>query len=317
MQEYVIAKYIRLSLDDVASDSMSIENQKTIIDKHIEGLKMPNAETIELVDNGYSGTSFERPAVQQLLELVREGKVNCIIVKDFSRFGRNAIETGYFLERVFPLFRVRFISVCDGYDSADHDGDTGGIEVAFKFLLHEQYSRDLSIKIKTAFHEKMRCGEYVRKNCLFGYILNDARQMVIDEPAAETVRLIFNLASDGNSYADIAKRLYEDKRPTPSKHKGLHKNNDCSWALSHIYYLLREEQYTGVYIAGRSEKVDVGSKEIVTKPESEWYKIPGHHPAIIEKRLFDAVQARFNKKSESKRKREKGTSQRYGGIEAH
>jgi len=315
MAEYVIAKYIRLSLDDSKSDSMSIENQRLLIGKHIMELDIPNTKTIEFVDNGFSGTNFERPAVQQLLEHVREGKVNCIAVKDFSRFGRNAIETGYFIERVFPLFHVRFISVSDGFDSADYEGATGGMEVAFKFLMHEYYSRDLSKKITTAKHEKMRRGEYVHKNCLFGYKLDDKRKMVIDETAADTVRLIFKLALDGNSLAQIAKRLYEEKCPTPSKHKGWQNNNGCSWTLSCIHGMLREEQYTGVYIAGRTKNADVGSSEVIKKPESEWYKIPSHHPAIIEQPLFDAVRDVICTKSETKRKREIGTSQRYGSVD--
>ena len=311
MPEYVIAKYIRLSLDDAKTDSMSIENQQLLIGKHLAELDMPDARIIEFVDNGYSGTNFERPAVQQLLELVREGKVNCIAVKDFSRFGRNAIETGYFIERVFPLYRVRFIAVSDGFDTINYAGDTGGMEVAFKFLIHEYYSRDLSKKIKTAQHEKMRRGEYVRKNCLFGYKLDGTRKMVIDEPAADTVRLIFKLALEGNSYPQIAKRLYNDNRPTPGNYKGQQKNSSCIWELSTIRKILHDEQYIGVYIAGKTTKVEIGSSKAKKQPESEWHKIPDHHPAIIEKPLFDAVQKLRSPNSTSKHKCGVGTNQRY------
>ncbi|MCL2342870.1 MAG: recombinase family protein, partial [Firmicutes bacterium] len=160
MGDYVIAKYIRLSIEDSKSDSMSIENQRLLLDRHISAMNLSNAEILEFVDNGHSGTNFERPAVQELLELVRLGQVNCVLVKDFSRFGRSAIEVGYFIERVFPLFGVRFISVSDGFDSAEHVGDTGGMEVSFKFIMHEYYSRELSRKIKSAKQEKMRRGEY-------------------------------------------------------------------------------------------------------------------------------------------------------------
>ena len=218
MAEYVIAQYLRFSLDDSKSDSMSIENQRTIVSKYIETLDIPDAQIMEFVDNGYSGTNFERPAVQQLLELVREGKVHCIIVKDFSRFGRNAIESGYFIERVFPLFRTRFISVTDNYDSSDYEGDTGGMEVAFKFLINEQYSRDLSIKIKSAKRAKALRGEYIIKNCVFGY-KKVGKSLVVDEPAAQTVRLIFDMATQGDSFADIAARLYADKHLTPKQYK--------------------------------------------------------------------------------------------------
>ena len=134
MRKTIIAKYIRLSLEDEKYDSLSIENQRAILNAHIDTLGLPDAEVLEFVDNGHTGTNFERPAVQEMLELVRRSKIDCILVKDFSRFGRNAIETGYFIEMVFPLFHTRFISVDDGFDTDDHKGDTGGLEVSFKFL---------------------------------------------------------------------------------------------------------------------------------------------------------------------------------------
>ena len=113
MSNYVIAKYLRLSLDDAVTDSLSIPNQRRQIDDHIDTLDIPNVEVLEFIDNGYSGTNLERPAVQEMLDLVQCGRVNCIIAKDFSRFSRNAVESGYYLEQIFPLYRIRFISVSD------------------------------------------------------------------------------------------------------------------------------------------------------------------------------------------------------------
>ncbi len=133
MQKYVIALYIRLSIEDYKYDSLSIENQSLVL--HEYAASMPetmNAEITEFIDNGYSGTNFERPQVQRLIELVRANQIDCIIVKDFSRFGRNSIETGYFIERVFPLFHTRFISISDDFDSSKFKGDTGGIGI-FRF----------------------------------------------------------------------------------------------------------------------------------------------------------------------------------------
>lgn len=147
MQKYVIALYIRLSIEDYKYDSLSIENQSLVL--HEYAASMPealNAEIMEFIDNGYSGTNFERPQVQKLIELVRANQIDCIIVKDFSRFGRNSIETGYFIERVFPLFHTRFISISDDFDSSKFKGDTGGMDMAFKYLISEYYSRDMSIK---------------------------------------------------------------------------------------------------------------------------------------------------------------------------
>ena len=147
MQKYVIALYIRLSLEDYKYDSMSIENQHLALNEFVSSMpESANAEVLEFIDNGYSGTNFERPKVQELIEMVRANKIDCIIVKDFSRFGRNSIETGYFIERVFPLFHTRFISINDDFDSDQHKGDTGGMDVAFKYLISEYYSRDMSME---------------------------------------------------------------------------------------------------------------------------------------------------------------------------
>lgn len=170
MQKYVIALYIRLSIEDYKYDSLSIENQSLVL--HEYAASMPealNAEIMEFIDNGYSGTNFERPQVQKLIELVRANQIDCIIVKDFSRFGRNSIETGYFIERVFPLFHTRFISISDDFDSSKFKGDTGGMDVAFKYLISEYYSRDMSIKTKSAKYAKMQRGEYQSKICPYGY----------------------------------------------------------------------------------------------------------------------------------------------------
>ena len=170
MQKYVIALYIRLSLEDYKYDSMSIENQHLALNEFVSSMpESANAEVLEFIDNGYSGTNFERPKVQELIEMVRANKIDCIIVKDFSRFGRNSIETGYFIERVFPLFHTRFISINDDFDSNQHKGDTGGMDVAFKYLISEYYSRDMSIKTKRAKYAKMQRGEYQSKVCPYGY----------------------------------------------------------------------------------------------------------------------------------------------------
>ena len=131
-----IALYIRLSLEDAKTDSMSISSQRNILREYASGLpEYANAELTEFVDNGYSGANFERPAVQELLDLVRANRIDCIMVKDFSRFGRNSLETGYFIERVFPLFHTRFISVNDDFDTQKLKGDTGGMEVPIMFFV--------------------------------------------------------------------------------------------------------------------------------------------------------------------------------------
>jgi len=319
VDNYTIYKYIRLSLDDLHTDSMSIENQRKIIDKHIEGLMIPEAEVAEIVDNGYSGTNFERPGISELLDFVRSGKVNCIIVKDFSRFGRNVIETGYFIERVFPLFRVRFISVSDQFDSTDYEGNTGGMEVAFKFLIHEYYSKDLSKKIKSAKQARMKRGEYLMKNCIYGY-RKVGSTLEIDEAAADTIRCIFQLYANGMSIVDIQRQFYTEKRLTPAEykrslnHKTVSESPTFVWNKSHIIKVLSDEQYTGTYNAGRTKTIEVGNRRPVRVDPDEWIRIPDHHPAIIDKGLFDTVQARISEKKGPNRHRKIGTWERYEGV---
>ena len=301
MNKFTIAKYIRLSLEDVKYDSLSIPNQHLLLDRHIDSLEFPpdvEIEVIEFVDNGYSGVNFERPAVQKLLDLVRESKIDCIIVKDFSRFGRNSIETGYFIEMVFPIFRTRFISISDGFDSDDYKEDTGGMQVAFKFLMHEYYSHDMSKKSKSAKYAKMKRGEYQSAICPYGYRKGADGRMEIDEEAASVIKIIFECALTMRNAQDVVKMLYEKKIPTPAEYrkangKPIHDTSRTNgiWQRSTILRFLEDERYTGTYIIGKRAVVEIGSTRSRLKPESEWFKIPDHHPAIISKELYDNVQS--------------------------
>ena len=295
MQTYVIALYIRLSLEDSKYDSLSIENQKLILNEF--ALSMPeaaNAEIREFIDNGFSGTNFERPSVQELIELVRENKVDCIIVKDFSRFGRNSLEVGYFIERVFPLFHTRFISVSDGFDSNNFKGDTGGMDVAFKYLISEYYSRDMSIKTKSAKYAKMARGEYQSKICPYGYRKSADGRMEPDEEAAAVVRLIFELAAVGTTAAQITRELRSRAIPTPGEYKAARGNHthDISrtsgiWSSSTVLRILEDERYTGTYIIGKRSVLEVGGSKSRLKDRDKWYIIPDHHPALISEALFE------------------------------
>lgn len=220
---YVIALYIRLSTEDSKVGSFSIENQKHTLHQYVDAMEdVKNAEVLEFIDNGYSGTNFERPAVQELLDQMREGKINCIIVKDFTRFGRNSIEVGYFMEMVFPLYGVRFISINDDFDSDKLHGDTGGINVAFKYLVSEFYSRDLSIKYKSAKYVKFRRGEYQSKTCPYGYRKGANGRMEPNEETAPNVQMIFELAKAGYKPNEIVKALFERNIPTPAEYKAAH-----------------------------------------------------------------------------------------------
>lgn len=310
MQKYVIALYIRLSIEDYKYDSMSIENQRLVLNEYAAAMpEALNSEVLEFVDNGYSGTNFERPQVQKLIEMVRASRIDCIIVKDFSRFGRNSIETGYFLERVFPLFHTRFISVSDDYDSNNYKGDTGGMDVAFKYLISEYYSRDMSIKTKSAKYAKMQRGEYQSTICPYGYRKSADGRMEPDPEAAAVVQLIFQLAADGKNALSIAKELYKRGIPTPAEYKITRgqKTHDVSrthgiWCESTILRMLADERYTGTYIIGKRSVLEVGGNRSRMKDKSKWYIIPDHHPAIVEKALFDKVQETVRRFSQPHKK---------------
>lgn len=293
-----IGLYIRLSSEDNKVGSYSIENQKRALHHYVDTRDWSaEMEVLEFVDNGYSGTNFERPAVQELLGLVQEGKIGCIIVKDFTRFGRNSIEVGYFMEMVFPLYGVRFISINDEFDSAQLHGDTGGINVAFKYLISEFYSRDLSQKYKSAKYVKFRRGEYQSRICPYGYQKSVDGRMEPDPETAPNVRLIFELAKEGYSPGMISKELFARGILTPGEYKAAHgyTAHDVSrsgriWDTSAVVRVLDDERYTGTYIIGKRGVTEVGGHHVRMKDESQWVKIPDHHPAVISKDLFEQVQ---------------------------
>ena len=279
MQKYVIALYIRLSLEDYKYDSMSIENQHLALNEFVSSMpESAHAEILEFIDNGYSGTNFERPKVQELIEMVRANKIDCIIVKDFSRFGRNSIETGYFIERVFPLFHTRFISINDDFDSDQHKGDTGGMDVAFKYLISEYYSRDMSIKTKSAKYAKMQRGEYQSKVCPYGYRKSADGRMEPNPETAAVVQLIFQLAATGIGAAAVTRELFKRGIPTPGEYKATHgqQYHDVSrsrgrWSSSTVLRILEDERYIGSYVIGRRAVIEVGGTRSRRKDREKWF----------------------------------------------
>ena len=294
MSDFVIAKYLRLSQDDAVSESMSIPHQRIMLDEFIDELAIPNTTVLEFVDNGHTGTNLNRPGVQEMLDLVQCGKVNCIIVKDFSRFSRDSMESGYYIEQVFPLYGVRFISVSDHYDSINYDGGTGGLDVAFKFMMHEYYSKDLSKKIKSAKHILMKNGEYIVGGAIYGYRKNDAGKWEHDPQAAEVVHNIFCMALGGMTTAQIRDKLFIDRQLTPREYEYLNKGKDITpkfmWATRQIWRILTNEQYTGTYVSGKQETTRIDSKPTIYKDRSEWIIIPDSHPHIVSKEDFARLQ---------------------------
>ena len=321
MQKYVIALYIRLSLEDYKYDSMSIENQHLVLNEFVSSMpESTDAEVLEFIDNGYSGTNFERPKVQELIELVRANQIDCIIVKDFSRFGRNSIETGYFIERVFPLFHTRFISINDDFDSDQHKGDTGGMDVAFKYLISEYYSRDMSMKTKSAKYAKMQRGEYQSKICPYGYRKSADGRMEPNPETAAVVQLIFQLAATGIGAAAITRELFKRGVPTPGEYKAAHgqQYHDVSrsrgrWSSSTVLRILEDERYIGSYVIGRRAVIEVGGTRSRMKDRDKWFIIPDHHPAIIDEELFETVQEIRRANAAQKEKGVKKGSKPFSG----
>lgn len=302
MDKYVIAKYIRLSMDEAVSESASIPTQHYTLDRHIEALDIPNATVLDFVDNGFTGTSMERPAMQKMLELVRCGEINCIIVKDFSRFSRDAMESGYYIEQVFPLYGVRFIAATDGFDSGDSADGTGGMDVTFKFLMHEYYSKDLSMKVKSAKHTRMRNGEHIVAGAIYGYRKNGSGQWEPDPEPAAVVRQIFRYALDGLSTAQIRDKLFEAKHLAPREYSRLQQGKELDhqyqWNTRAIHRTLTNEQYTGSYVAGKHESTRIGGKGQWDIDRSEWIIIPDKHPALVSKEDFALVQEMLRRPKE-------------------
>lgn len=320
MAEYVIGKYIRLSLADrdliskkEKSESESISHQRDLLQSFINSHKeLQNCRQMEFFDDGYSGTNFERPAFEKMMEKVKRGEINCIIVKDFSRFGRNYIELGDYLERIFPYLEVRFISVNDAYDSADYKGTTGGLDVVMKNIVYDYYSKDLSVKVSTAKRHKMKHGEYLGGHVPYGLKKHDTikNKLAIDEEVAGIVREIFRYAIDGIGQTEIARILNEKGHETPGayyrrKHPGSKKfanaSSLSSWTVTNVRAILKQEMYYGATVGHKREKVAVNSKVTKAVPKEEQIIVEGMHDAIISKETFLKAQAIFRTGYKKKR----------------
>lgn len=320
----VIAKYIRLSLADQdlmkkenKTESESIVHQRNLIQKYINShADLKGCEVREFFDDGYSGTNFKRPSFERLLENIKKGEIHCVIVKDFSRFGRDYIELGDYLERIFPFLGVRFISVNDGYDSKDYKGTTGGLDVVLKNIVYDFYSKDLSVKVKTAKRAKMKRGEYIGGHVPYGLLRNpsDKHKLIIDPEAAAVIREIFDMAIEGKKLVEIARYLNEKGIETPARYfqrKNPKKNKfrntsamDC-WNDNSIRRILKQEMYYGAVVQHKREGIGVGWKQSVEVPKKEQIIVEGMHPGIVTKEEFRKAQEIFHKRGLVKRVEDK------------
>ena len=301
---YTADAYFRLSKEDgdkVESDS--IINQKALVREFLK--THPEIQVYkEKVDDGYTGVSFERPAFQEMLEDIKAGRVNCVIVKDLSRFGRNYIEAGRYIEKIFPYLGVRFIAINDNIDTAEEMSASDEMLIPFKNLINDAYCRDISVKIRSHLDIKRKNGQYIGSFAPFGYrkASEDKNRLVVDEKAAAVVRQIFKWKLEGMSGARIADKLNGLGIPTPMEYK--HKNGEnfqCGfrrkavpqWQANGVNYILRNELYTGVLLQGKTSSPNYKIRKRTKKDEKDWIRCEGSHEAIISKEEFEMVHGIF------------------------
>ena len=311
MDVITVALYMRLSREDdkaiengfVKDESNSISNQRKLLLGFLK--KKPeftDSVAVQYVDDGYSGTGFERPGFAAMMDGVKKGKIQCVIVKDFSRFGRDYIELGDYIEHIFPFMQVRFIAVNDGYDSEDYKGKTPDIDVPFRNLAYSLYSQDISDKIKSSLSVRRKKGLYVGSIPPYGYRRDGEGFLTPDEETKAIVQRIYREYLSGKGYAQLARELNGEAIPSPKQHKIdkgiLHeeKEKTCFWLPTTLQQILRNEIYTGVLTSGAYEHGPLGSGKRVFVPEEERVRVENAHPAIIDGDTFRKVQERMKKK---------------------
>ena len=304
---WYVAEYIRLSQEDSntgseKAESNSITSQKNLLNEFIK--EHENFVLYDTyVDDGYTGTDFNRPGFKKLLDDIKNGSVNCVVVKDLSRLGRNYIEVGNYIEQVFPIFNIRFIAINDNIDSVENPMSSNTILVPFKNLINDEYARDTSIKIRSALNARMKKGEFVGAFPSYGYIKdkNDRHKLIIDEEAAGIVRKIFEWkVYDGMGNLAICHRLNEMGilNPTGYKKKQLKQNynnskiiqEDYSWCPSTVRNILKNDVYIGNVTQGKRKVKSYKVHKVEQVPEEDWVTVENMHESILDLDLFEKAQ---------------------------
>lgn len=298
-----IALYMRLSGEDAnEGESLSIGNQRDLLYQFLKSQREFDGCTVmEFCDDGYTGTNFDRPAVQKMLSMAGN-PIRCIIVKDFSRFGRNLIDVGDYLDQIFPFLGVRFIAVNEEYDSKKSLGSAVSLDVSLKAMVYEMYSRDISDKICCVKHAKMRRGEYLCGIAFYGYKKSEMEKnkLEIDEPAADVVRRIFRMAVEGMKLSQIALRLNTEGILSPLAYRrenhtdGLRgwkvAGGTSYWTRENVRRIISDERYTGCLISRKRIAVDVSKKQTIKVPKEDWIVAEDTHEAIVTKDTFEQAQ---------------------------
>lgn len=306
------AMYLRLSRDDadvgktakwgedVKSESNSIGNQRELIRAFIHEQK--DIELYDIyIDDGFSGSNFERPEFKRMINDVEAGKVNCVIVKDLSRFGRDYIESGRYIQKVFPILGVRFIAITDHFDSLKADTGESNIVLPVKNFINDSYCRDISMKVKSQIEIKQKNGECISAFAPYGYKKseNNKGQLVIDEYASEIVKKIFHWKMEGLAAAAIADKLNELGILSPKEYKKTNGMKFCTgfsgkeksvWSGVTVKRILTNEIYIGHMVQGKTQKINYKIKKRIDKPEEEWIRVENTHEEIISEEVFLIVQ---------------------------
>ncbi len=294
--------YLRLSKeDDVSKDeSDSISSQRELLLSFIK--KDPKIDIYNIyVDDGYSGTTFDRPNFQRMWEDIKNGRINCVVVKDLSRFGRNTIETSNYIEVIFPMLKVRFISLTDQIDSYLNPQSINGLLVPFKNIMNDEYARDISVKVKSAQNTYRNKGLFIGSFPSYGYIKdpNDKHKLIIDEEASAVVKQIFQMYLSGMGFLTIAKKLTNDRVKSPFEYKvqkgynyktQVAKNKYHIWRDTTIQRILTNQMYVGDMVQGTRSVINYRNHKIKPKSKEEWVIVRNTHEAIISREDFDKVQ---------------------------
>ena len=301
------AVYIRLSKEDKnKTESDSVVTQKEIVKEYLK--LHPDIDFVDFyIDDGFTGTDFDRPGFQRLKEDVVSGKVNCVIVKDLSRFARNAAGSGNYIDDLFVRHRVRFISINNGLDtmSGEMNAATRCITVGVTNVLNESVSATTSVNVRGSLNVRRNNGDFIGSFASYGYIKDpeDRHKLIVDEEAAAVVRMIFEMFVSGVSIYEITYQLNEMGLPNPSsykKQKGMNYRHqsgeitDGMWPESSVRRILKNEMYIGNMVQGKNTKISYKIKQCVAVPKEEWYVVEGTHEAIIDTETFEKAQSLFN-----------------------
>lgn len=307
MKKFKTVIYCRLSQEDGdKEESNSITSQRRMCEEFVSKQEDMILCRDTIIDDGVSGVSLDRAGFRELEKEIMAGNVECVVVKDLSRFARNYIEAGRYLEKIFPQYGVRFIAINDNYDSHSAEYYTNSLLVPFKNLINDSYSKDISLKVRSSLEIKMKNGEFVGSFAPYGYIKNpdNHNQLLIDKNVSSNVVLIFSLFKEGYSIEEIAKRLNEFKILTPFHYKkdqgqsmsaGFQASNDSEWSYQMVRRVLANEVYTGTLVQGKRKKPNYKVKEISCIDEENWTRVEDCHEPIISMMDFRLVREHLKK----------------------